>query len=260
MKLRLISLAMLASACGPRSPDSSATDEAWNQINDPSRFGLSSSTLDALPRSGAVDTRTFWSGDYWPTYKGGIAHRWQSGARNSTDYRSYQYTFLSRDEAARLTPQQIARLSPAEKYDIFLGRLDFPLARAEWANTVASAGANGQVPTWCGLCHGWAAAALADLKPGAQAVARAADGRTVTFYAADLEALAVYVFADVSTVPTASIGARCEDPSPRRDAQGRVIDPSCRDTNPASFHLAVIGGISAQKKPFVMDTSIGNEV
>jgi len=259
-KLGTLAVFVLAASCG-RTPDpaASAPTEAWNSYNDPSRFGLATAHIDTLPRSGQVDTSGFWSGDYWPTYKGGIANRWQSGG-TSTDYRSYQYRFLTRDEASRLTESEIARLSPAEKYDLFLGRLDFPLAKAEWANTQASVGGDGYVPTWFGLCHGWAAAALADMKPGTRAVARSTDGRAVTFYAADLEALAIYAHSDMDVLPTAAVGARCNTVNPTRDAYGRIVDPECRDTNPASFHLALVGTISSQRKPFVMDSALAHEV
>ncbi len=39
-------------------------------------------------------------------------------------------------------------LSPAEKYDIYVGRYDYPTVQSEWKRT------NPEDAHWEGLCHG----------------------------------------------------------------------------------------------------------
>ena len=52
--------------------------EAWDVINEPSRFGRTYEVrLDKLPMSGRID-RIPWSDSYWSTQRAGIAYRWLS--------------------------------------------------------------------------------------------------------------------------------------------------------------------------------------
>jgi hypothetical protein len=103
---------------------------AWDQRNDPRNFAndyvyefnklLLNATLPVIPYS---DT-------YWPSYQSGIAHRWK---REKPE--DFGYKFYTKKELMKGGPELVSTLSPAEKYDIFVGRYDFPTVQSEWRRT-----------------------------------------------------------------------------------------------------------------------------
>lgn len=60
-----------------------------------------------------------WSDSYWPKNEGGISYRWQR--------REAFGRLLAPDELASMDPEDISKLSPAEKYDLFVGSTDWGL-------------------------------------------------------------------------------------------------------------------------------------
>lgn len=248
-------------ACGahPKADDTSPLNEAWNQYNDPARFGAASLRYDLLPAQGQVPQQHIgWSGDYWPTYKGGIANRWMNGDLGG-DYRSYQYPVLTPHQVQGLTAASASRLSPSEKYDLIMGRYDFPLTRAEQGK-VDDAVVDGEVPSWYGICHGWAAAALREHEPGAVATAFTPNGLRVDFNHADIEALISETYADLSKVQYKMIGSRCDDTTIQTDPYGRPVSDACRDTNPGSFHLVLAELIGREQRGFLADLNSSYQV
>lgn len=55
------------------------------------------------------------------------------------------------------------------------------------------------------------------------------------------------------------ISGRCNAEVPQRDAFNRAVLQDCRDTNAATFHLALTNLIGLQNKGFVMDVFLNNE-
>jgi hypothetical protein len=89
---------------------------------------------------------------------------------------------------------------------------------------------------------------------------KAANGVTpLAFYPHDIKALASLLWAKVSYA-TYSIGGRCDSKSPKKDENGRIIEPQCFDDNPATWHLVVTNRLGRQKKSFVMDATFDYEV
>src|SRR5260370_1560050 len=154
--------------------------------------------------------------------------------------------------------------SPSEKYDLLVGDTDWGLTRQTWQRCMdLYDGWNGRIPTWMGICEGWAAASYALRLPAHAVKIKAANGRTMlTFYPADIKALASRLWA--SPRPASLIrGAskRCGDDSPRRDsATGPILQSECFDTNPATWHLVIVNQIGLNKRSFVMDASWSTEV
>ncbi|MES2962592.1 MAG: hypothetical protein V4760_01795, partial [Bdellovibrionota bacterium] len=104
------------------------------------------SRLDRLAKSGRAEIKP-WSDTYWPSREGGAAYRWQSagGGKELTDphyYRPHDSYAL-----AEMSDESLAKLSPAEKYDIIQGRFDYPTVRKEASRT------SPEMPKWHGLCH-----------------------------------------------------------------------------------------------------------
>jgi hypothetical protein len=234
--------------------------EAPDANNNPALMGVTTKPyLQVVAKASLADEITPWSGDYWATYKGGIAFRWQY--RNvGTSVHSYLYDLYSPEQARALSQRELDFLSPAEKYDILTGKYNFPLASNELYQSRASvdAGLN-DVPHWYGICHGWVVAATKEKQPGNIARISTADGRTLRFFSADIKALLSKYYA-ATQVATQFVGGRCNSRIIARDAFGRVVSPECRDLNPATFHLVLEHFIAHKQQSLNIDIDGGEEV
>ena len=101
-----------------------------------------------------------------PSYHGGITYRWnQEIASEENEVERYGYNVL---KAYELKNFNLAALSPSEKYDLYLGDLDFTLTRYERQRTQVLKTVKGspeynkkfKIPEWEGLCHAWAPATI----------------------------------------------------------------------------------------------------
>jgi hypothetical protein len=207
-------------ACGqPTSP--STTQEAWNRRNDPTIMGL-----DALTRKYQYETqfdqlalsadlpKTPWSDYYWPTYKGGLTYRW---AQNGDDDQArYAYAIKPFSE---LTAAEIAVLSPAEKYDLYMGFDDYRTTLEERERTGALKRIPGQegynpdlrpIPSWEGLCHAWAPATLAFDEPRAVTLKNKA-GVDIPFSSSDINGLLTMFLHHAPSPRVSFLGGRCEE-------------------------------------------------
>ena len=242
-----VAAAVASTACGrlarvPSPNDVSQVKEAWNAANDPANLRDHYEVrLGALPLASELAAKP-WTDTYWPSYEGGLANRWN----DPTHPNAFTYATKTAAAVAAMPEAAMARLSPAEKYDIFVGRFDYPLLSEERSRTSADD------PSWFGLCHGWAPAALNFKEPRPITLA-GADGIRVPFGASDIKALLLFAQQDGRDERTA--GERCE-----RDDEGNRTDPSCRDVNAGSFHVIIANQIALQKKGFVADVSAGAEV
>ena len=157
-----------------------------------------------LPLQGQVPPeRIPWVDTYWPINRGGMAVRWFG----SQPQDGGTYPLKSRDDIlamAKNNPEQLKTLSPVEKYDIFMGRYDFPTVR--YVNSITGPkipkkyddgslvkNPDGSpvlrsVATWEGFCHGWAAAAILYPEPR-PVVGVNPEGVQVPFGSSDIKAL-----------------------------------------------------------------------
>src|SRR6185436_9002354 len=86
------------------------------------------------------------------------------------------------------------------------------------------------------------------------------DGKTpLLFYPSDLKGLASLLWATTDP-PSRGVGGRCEDTNPKKDRNGRVISPACFDSNPGTWHLAVVNQIGVAKRSMVIDATYDFEV
>ena len=259
---QLFSLGLLASGCGPTYLDPDSEDGglsgpgqlrlngpksvpgAMDWANDPSAFDPSYEYLfDALPQSGALDVEP-WSGSYWPEYKGGIAYRWAT-------HSAFNYEMLSDEDVKN--PELVRILSPAEKYDLFVGNTD-------WSLTYSALSASSpREPKWTGYCHGWSPASAAYDEPYPVTVVNP-DGIEVPFSASDIKALLTFFRAEVVTSSYGShtwavqplvVGSTC--------FSSDVRDPACTDTNPAAFHIVLANQIGVLRESFNVDVEVAYE-
>jgi len=217
----------------------------YTRLNEMEDAKLLAATLESSP----------WSDTYWPTYAGGIANRYGDGDYNAAQTWKFNEAYLEK-VIGQGTDQ---KLSPAEKYDLLIGDSAFTMTNKMIHQGAPYADREGNVPMWFGLCHGWAPASFMMPRPATGLTVTAASGRKITFTPSDIKALGTLLWAN-GAGETKFIGGRCNEKEPARDGNFRPTNPDCFDTNPATWHLAVVNQIAVSKRSFVMDASSGPEV
>ncbi|WP_446008568.1 hypothetical protein [Candidatus Electrothrix sp.] len=206
-----------------------------------------------------------WSDDYWAMYLGMLGHRYaDAGFPKSLDWK-VNFEYIQGRPALQIVESNdsdaVNRLSPSEKYDILVGDKKMTLTNKMWEEGKARYIRTGQVEPWMGLCHGWAPAAYMLPRPTHSVTVLAADGKTfITFYPSDIKALATLLWAQVK-YSSRFIGGRCNEKKPAVDPQtGRILPQKCFDTNPGTWHLAVVNQIGVSGRSMVLDVTYDYEV
>ena len=260
---------------------------AWTPSNDPLiKMDLEYKTkLSDLPERGKLTKRP-WSGDYWATFKGGISHRWLLPTDNRVEKVGYELQNMN-----SLTDSQIITMSPAEKYDLFLGDEEYSLTTFERERTQVLKTLRGtrhydpsvEIKEWEGLCHAWAPATLAFDNPRPIFV-EGAKGHMIPFGSADIKALLTY-HVDINSKgdKTKFLGSRCyldfkpfldkyESGAMTFDELNRNIDrlrvenaarydqEACMDTNAGAFHVVLTNQIGLKDEGFIIDRTRDLEV
>lgn len=227
-------------------------------------------TLEAIElaqlRSGEVEIQP-WSDDYWPTYAGILGNRYSDINFPRADDWSENFKFITAklffDIFKSEDSSQINQLSPSEKYDLIFGaenNKDRNLTQSMWKQGQHYFDSSGEVETWMGICHGWAPASYMAKRPIKSAEVFAYDGKTkIKFYPADVKALTSLLWATAES-PVRFLGGRCNEKNPQRDENGRIISGECFDTNPMTWHLAVVNQLGNSKRSFVFDATYDYQV
>ncbi len=206
-----------------------------------------------------------WSDDYWAIYLGMLGKRYADPNFPSSNDWKRNFDYIQSNSALQVLESgdadAINRLSPSEKYDILIGDSNMSLTQKMWDEGKRYYARSGYVETWMGLCHGWAPAAYMLPRPTGTATVLAADGRTfIKFYPSDIKALATLLWAKVRTKSN-FIGGRCNQKKPATDPQtGRILSKQCFDTNPGTWHLAIVNQIGASQRSMVLDATYDYEV
>ncbi|WP_141731153.1 hypothetical protein [Oligoflexus tunisiensis] len=244
-------------SCGQPSglTHNSHVHEAPDAINAYQRMGLDTKPYTDVRATAQINSpQKFWSGFYWPTYQGGISYRWQYGGQTES-YTAYLYPIPSFPEYQQLRPEQLQRLSPAEKYDVWVNDPAMTLTRIERQKVINTAqNYNNTIPTWFGICDGWALATSMEDEPIRMVRAQSPSGQIVPFYPEDIKALMSQYYAHARK-QYVSAGGRCNRPQVTKDANGRVIEPECRDINPATLHLAMDRFVGDKERKLIIDIS-----
>jgi hypothetical protein len=219
-----------------------AESRPWDAYNDPGRFGSGYDfSYERLPLTGSIDSSKMpWSESYWPRNQGSINYRWNAQPPVGFNYRS-----PSKEEVLHLPLEVLKTLSPAEKYDLYRGRYDYPLK-----NYIGRAEANPRAPDWAGICDGWTAAAIEFREPKAQ-VRLNPDGVAIPFGASDIKGLISYTAAR-QKLNSIVVGRYCPF---GLSLQFR----NCQDINPGTYHVILGNEIGLRKHPFPADVDPGKE-
>lgn len=203
-----------------------------------------------------------WSGSYWPTQKGILGNRYSSPSfAKSRKFLENHASTQSTSANSLVYAGRINELSPSEKYDLLVGDSNWSLTRYMWDKGFRALQQNGVVAGWTGICHGWAAVTSMDpTSPYSAVTVKDVTGQhDITFYANDIKGLLSWLWAE-SSPNSFRAGNRCRKTHAPTDEFLRPNDPPCLDTNPMTWHLAMVNRVGLHKMSMVMDSSAGPEV
>lgn len=259
-------------------------------------YDVASDSADALAEAGTVfeknvfnldkhDIRTAqldkvsWANRQWDLAHGLVASRWLDkdfysiGSNSFSTSRETSQQFLDRLAYVKKHPAHTAltmragskrdsfieTLSPAEKYDLLVGDAFFGLTNAIWSFGEAKAkhsDVKKRLMAWEGICEG-AAASSAFLPEPAKSVTLQTpfEGISVTFTRFDIRALAAMLWSQFVLKVS-----RSDEAGNRMYDQFADDSPAAFDTNPATFHIALMNQVGILKKHLFLDRSSGSEV
>lgn len=192
--------------------------------------------FDQLPLEGEVKSqKKYWSGDSWKLKNGSINYRWNAEKPTGRNYISPHPR-----ELKNYSLEQLMILAPTEKYDLWMGRYDYPLK-----NQVTSY--LPKVPLeWEGLCHGWAAASINHNEPRPKVLTNP-DGVRIPFGSADIKALLTYYYSFQLVDQNLQIGRRCE-------RYAFLEEDNCdEDVSPVNFHVVLANKLGLKGESFILD-------
>lgn len=180
-----------------------------------------------------------------------------------------------------MSQNQIDKLSPTEKYDIYMALKSGKDLSLRLTKEVL--GVTGPFKAyWEGICNGWSSAAIEYNEPQVQSYSK--NGITLNFGSSDMKALlSYYHFAITKNKITAKknrtnrIGERCGTEFPKEawfmkngkefyktvEKNHIVVKPvpeECVDTDPGAFHIALANRIAVEKESFVAEVVRDKEV
>ncbi len=213
----------------------------WDGYNNPANMDVERNynyNVNQLPLHAAT-ALTPWSETFWPMNKGSINYRW-----NSPDHDGFYYIPFSKSQILKMSLEELKMLSPAEKYDLYMGNYDYPLY-----NEVRSYG-NPRAAYWYGICDGWSIAAIQYSEPAPVILANP-DGVLVPFGSSDVKGLLSFAAAVHFKVRTGQVGMKC---------RGVDLVSPCSDINPGAMHVVLANQLGLLKKAFVVERDPGKEI
>lgn len=222
--------------------------EAWLPSSNPYMINRNyQANFSKLPIEAELGLNAMpWASSWWPSFLGGIAFRW-----NATEPMPFKYKSPNKKEAARMSYQELAELSPAEKWDLYLGNYNYPLKSKMFRKY------NPTNQTWEGICHGWSSASINYYEPAPKELVNP-DGVVVPFGSADFKALLSYSDTQSIKKNSVQVGRRCAIDLEKNPAG--INHPDCGDINPGSFHIILANQIGLIQRGFIVDVDRGTEV
>lgn len=215
----------------------------WGRGNNPANIDENYFyNLNQLPTKGMLEGKLPWSETYWPSKRGSINLRW-----NQEEPEGFGYSSPSKEKVLKMSREDLARLSPSEKYDLAMGRYDYPLKKA------VSGVATPRAREWSGVCHGWAPIAIQMLEPKPVDYVNP-DGVVIPFGSSDVKGLLSYFAAFYAEFEPRQVGLRCEN-------IGRVFGvQSCNDINAGALHIIMANELGIKKEGFVVEIDPRGEI
>ena len=229
--------------------------EAWGPSDSPALFNANLEyRIAELPREGEA-TNIPWAGSYWPVYEDSINKKW-AGASSQSPAAKYGAAFGVTD-----VEDAVSRYHG----------IDAQTSRTSCTTDAACNATIGEkcakregessgrcIPTWWGICHAWAPAAILLPEPK-----RAVTYNGVEFKIQDIKALVTLAH---DRTETRFVSLRCNLDDAQNeityDKYGRPTggSASCKDTNAGTFHVLMTNYLGKQGESFVYDRTFDDEV
>jgi len=239
-----------------------SNDRAENLVDNRSTMLRSLGDIEAKNLTSANLPKTPWSDDYWAMSKGVLGARFADRSFPNTHNWLSNYEYAQKNPAENyVLENRIALLSPSEKYDLLVGDKNMTLTKAMWNEGKYYYDRFGKVESWMGICDGWAAASIMQNRPEKSIVVKDITGELeIPFNPSEMKSLASLMWTK-GRYNSNFIGGRCNEKEPKKDpANGRVLDQECFDTNPGTWHLAIVNQIGIAQRSMVMDATFDYEV
>ncbi|POM75950.1 Elicitor-like transglutaminase M81-like protein [Phytophthora palmivora] len=197
-----------------------------------------------------------WPSSYWPVYADSINYKWAKGKPSPAEKYATAFghdvtTMMDKISAKNgIDSQKKRKVCTADEECK-------PLKDGSVCAKRDGATSGYCIPTWFGICHAWAPAAILEAEP-----ACAVERNGTVFEPYDIKALITLAY-DGSKIPTIFTGSRFNgnDNAPNNtDEYGRFLDDRRRDVSPGYFHVAVTNIMGRFNHSFVVDITAGNEV
>jgi hypothetical protein len=148
-------------------------------------------------------------------------------------------------------------LSPAEQYDIFMGRFDYPIVDYTKRRNHKTDAAGKRTPDWKGACNAWAAMSLYYEEPK-EIMLQSPQGIWVPFGSSDVKALLIAARDITGNLNPRYSGYRCNEKKPKFNSVSSK--QSCNGLNAGSFHVLLTNLVQSGKNGFIMDVDAAAEV
>ena len=247
-----------------------------------------------------------WTSSFLPANRGYAANNYHEKNGNLISFISGEFSYSSNRKEyfedledfqsgrITLTPEVVATLSTADKYDLLIGnfRNDTSLSHRLFDMADYIHDQFGTLTQWTGMCHGWAPASVAHPAPLSTVYLISVDGRyRIPFYPNDIKSLLTIPFANSTRafmndhrIQTSGnpddwskegimpmIGNACRQGSPRVDRRNggriRMSDndrnssiSNCEDVNSAFYHLAILNLMGRHNQALVVDIDHNDKV
>lgn len=247
-----------------------------------------------------------WTSSFLPANRGYAANNYHNKNGNLISFISGEFSYDSNRKEyfedyedfqtgqISLTPEVIAELSTADKYDLLIGNFRNETSFSYRLFSMADYLNNqfGKLTQWTGMCHGWAPASVAHPSPLRTVYLTSADGQyRIPFYPNDIKSLLTVAYANSTRafavdhrIQTSSnpedwnkstimpmIGNSCRNSRPRVDRENggrvRITDSdfetnisNCEDVNAAFYHLAILNLMGRHDQALVVDIDHNDKV
>ena len=206
-------LLLAVTGCSGADTGSDEQNETWNRANNPAYVDPDFQyAMDQLPVEGYAAEAPI-PADYWATYRDNINQRWD-GRESQSPAEKYAQAFGKEGLTDVISANYgIDRYKNSRKSCF----ADYDCDELEDGSTCARRDQMDEdgvcIPTWWGICHGWAPYAIFE-----PAAVDPVEHNGVTFYPGDIEALFSLVYS--KGLPVKFLSERCNENSPTRTRAG----------------------------------------
>lgn len=226
-------LVLLITGCG-KAPDMPRLESASIELLD----GKDETRFYLLPLKAEVSLKNnLWSDDRWKINQGSINLRW-----NTTVPEGFYYESPRLEELLFMLPEEMAKLSPAEKFDLYMGRYEYPL-KEEVSGIIDPKASDEET-----LEEGWIHSTFYHAEPLPKTVT-SPDGLIIPFGSSDIKALLNYHYKYFHEMEhEGQLGRHCPEGSGwfnwNRDCKN--------DLNAGAFHVVLTNRIN-RHETFMVD-------